>query len=196
MDMVIVTDTKRLVEFTKRLWNKYYSDPSKWIELSPGTYYTQPYIELSDEEYEEATQEIPFLSRRCFMGYMEPGITAITHVDNHDHDPPHIANFNILLEADGDNHFTAYYDHADGPWDAKEKGWVCPDKSKLTETFRYTLPLETPTWFRVDKLHDITNNGKSRRKGVMWVVEVGWDEERFKKWCDDNGVHYEVKYTI
>lgn len=192
MDMVIVTKTDRLVEFSKRLFAKTLADPSKWIVLSPGSMYTHPYLELDDDDWAEVHAQVPFVCRRVMMGYMEPGAECIIHMDNHD--APHMANFNILLESGGDNHHTSYFVPKEGVWDTNERGWVCPDPSELKEVYRYSLTENQPTWFRVDMLHGIQNNNNKRRSMIMWLVEVGFTAEDLKQWCEDNNIEYEIKF--
>jgi hypothetical protein len=192
MDMVIITKTDRLVDFSRRLFEKTVADPSKWIVLSPGSMYTHPYLELDDADWEEVHSQVPFVCRRVMMGYMEPGAECIIHMDNHD--APHLANFNILLDSGGPDQCTSYYIPKDGVWDTNERGWVCSDPSELKEVYTYSIPENLPTWFGVDMLHGIENNNTKRRSMIMWLVEAGFTAEDLKKWCDENNIEYEIKF--
>lgn len=190
MNVVIEFNTKLLVEKSKELWDRIAKDLP---EFRNGVAVLEDYLVLEGDELAAVKAQIPWVSGKVGCIMFEPGAACPIHCDDHE-GVLYKRSLNFLVESDGDNHATRYYEYKHGYWDPKKYNALYQgDPNDLTKIFEFTVK-EKPVLFFNQILHDVYNYGKTRRVMIMWLIEQSVTDQEVFDWANKNNIDTEVLF--
>jgi hypothetical protein len=184
MNHVIELDTNILIESTKRLWAKFIDTEFEYLKGAAII----DHITHEGDELIEIHKQVPWVTGKIGFIALEPGGTCWIHKDRHD-GSYYQRSLNIILESDGDNHTTRYYDYLPGNWDESKNLYDGP-LSDIKLKFEFTL--KKPTVFFNQDFHDVYNYGTKRRVTALWLIDPKITDQDIFDWCTENNIPHRV----
>ena len=151
---------------------------------------------LSDDIVKQAQSEFPWVSGKVAALFLKPNSHAPIHVDNHD-EGKYFRSLNILIESNGGNHKTFYYEYVPGEWDMFKQGtmygWDYNENDpNLKRVFE--MQVKHPTIFWNQQFHNTENYDGVERTLLMWEIHKDIDPADIAKWLSEQGIKYNVLY--
>lgn len=184
MNIVTEFDTDLLIDLSKQVYN----------QLTVNDFSTHNGVGIipTYKTNSIAKSIIPWLTGHYTCITFEPGSTCPIHCDHHEGVNLN-RSYNILVESDGNNHVTRYYNYKHGLWDTvTREALYNDDPSLLSSLFEFTVT--KPTLFYNQLLHDVYNYGNTRRTIIMWLVDEYITDETIDSWCVSNNIKSEVLF--
>lgn len=174
MSHVIEFQTDLLVKVTKQLWHQH---KHKLSSHDGDTAYLDG-IKVSSDLF----KDIPWLSGIVGFISISPNSKCPIHLDIHE-GSNYSKSLNILVESDGDNHSTSYYEFLG---DYKVSSLFDGDPDDLEKVFEFTV--KHPTMFHNQIFHDVNNYGNKRRVMALWLIDNSVTEDAILDWAKNNNI--------